>query len=577
MGKATTMHMLSELAKGNKDLFKGMSIFNGETPFVIGERRFSVVKFHLLGVDRLMTIEQAKSLICTIVRIQASQHQIELQESSDPATLMSNLLDSIYARERQPIVVLISGYDDPVIQLSAKSEDEGQEVATFLKPFFDVVLEHKNLFKAVLTGLSTVHLDKLASNSSAFKILSEDLDFFNLFGFTKTQLLETYSEFLQLEFEGQPEEILDGLVPWFGGHKIHLGQSDSDLLFNCWNVLFFLENNSLDSSTYDVDGLGTLSAKIVNGHVVRHDELFSNKHNTSRSLLDNGFWTIRGSDKFLSLGTPNLQVKRMVENAMVGTIQQHTSLNCWNVLFFLENNSLDSSTYDVDGLGTLSAKIVNGHVVRHDELFSNKHNTSRSLLDNGFWTIRGSDKFLSLGTPNLQVKRMVENAMVGTIQQHTSKETVQDYGNALLALNLEEASKLLSDIATKVPEGTSDPAIFEACSIYPLILQEQQKEEVSLIFKEVIPLESDDVAALLPNLSCAISLRERILLVFLVSLSEVHENAWEAMKEKKLVERAKEEFSSRGVSSFARVIKIWICGKPGDNGKLEVAIFQSTE
>jgi hypothetical protein len=170
--------------------------------------------------------------------------------------------------------------------------------------------------------------------------MEESAEFSALYGFTESEIRNTYGRFIEMEFDAPLDEIIGNMKRMYNGYRIHPLQKDSDLLYNSWSVLKYIQRKCLSgywaksaASASVMSMLGLRSMNILKGFEITQERLFANisakEYNTcwQQMAFQSGYASILSSHfsdasfeaekTHLQLGPPNQEVKRYLESGMV--------------------------------------------------------------------------------------------------------------------------------------------------------------------------------------------------------------------------------------------------------------------
>jgi hypothetical protein len=170
-GKSLALNQLAEMARGNRDLFKGYAVNKADSPFKIGAKKFSLMRLDFSQVtlsvadvpfDPLVMQSRLMDLVAEEALL---QHNIVLQRlpTSTMGTLLKAWVVALRAKEGNlPIVLLIDEYDAPIASCFSvalvdtpgwMADKHAVAVADFLKPLYVMTKSHSSHFhKVFITG-----------------------------------------------------------------------------------------------------------------------------------------------------------------------------------------------------------------------------------------------------------------------------------------------------------------------------------------------------------------------------------------------------------------------------------------
>ena len=108
-GKSLLLDTIAEVFRGNKELFKGLWIYDSDYDF----KSYPVLKLDLSNVDNSTPAVFKKSLI-NLLRRRARDEGVEIGDET-PADSFTDLIEGMYGQYNQKVVVLIDEYDVPIL------------------------------------------------------------------------------------------------------------------------------------------------------------------------------------------------------------------------------------------------------------------------------------------------------------------------------------------------------------------------------------------------------------------------------------------------------------------------------
>jgi hypothetical protein len=285
-------------------------------------------------------------LLVKVCRYAYSQHRIRIpSDFIYPGEVLSVWIEKLYAKEGKPIVLLIDENDAPVTAFLPENPGKAHEVAMMLKPFYETIKSHGDYFhKVFVTGVSKFSSNSMFSGPNQFvPLLEESAEFSSLYGFTESEIRNTYGRFIETKFNASLDEIMSNMKRMYNGYRIHPLQKDCNLLYNPWSVLKYLQTKLLSGywvksagSASVMSMLGLRAMNILNGFEITQDHLFANisakEFNTcwKQMAFQSGYASILSShysdESFkagktqLQLGPANEEVKQYLESGMVDYI-----------------------------------------------------------------------------------------------------------------------------------------------------------------------------------------------------------------------------------------------------------------
>ena len=145
-GKSLSVSILKNIFKGNKELFKGLKLY--DLPY--SWKSYPVINLNISKTN-CSTAQALNEGLCILVRNSAKELQIELSEGTDSGYLFSELIEK--AKEIGKVVILIDEYDKPLVENIYASHIE--EIRQVLENFYiNIKASDEHLRFVFMTGVT---------------------------------------------------------------------------------------------------------------------------------------------------------------------------------------------------------------------------------------------------------------------------------------------------------------------------------------------------------------------------------------------------------------------------------------
>ena len=234
-GKSLFVSTLTEILRGNKDLFEGLWIGKSDYTWPI----YGVIHLDLGPVVSIDSHSIQQSLCQALARIAYSyQLSIEL-DSLNPNQALIQLTDALHEKYKR-VAVLIDEYDHPILQVL--QDPQVLEVRAVLQSFFTTV---KSLNKQVnflfITGVSMFSKAGVFSGMNNPINISLDPRFAGICGYTDEEMDLYFKEYI-IEWASKEntswEKIREELRTWYNGYRF---SKDPVSVYNPFSILNALE------------------------------------------------------------------------------------------------------------------------------------------------------------------------------------------------------------------------------------------------------------------------------------------------------------------------------------------------
>ena len=222
-GKSLFLDTLHEIFKGNKELFKGLYIYDKYdfTPYPVIKISF--------GGD-LRSVEGIKMNILSTLKSNQRELNIVCEEVHSFAVCFKELIESAYKKYNQKVVILIDEYDKAILD-NVDQMSVAIEAKEILKSFYTVMKESDKYLRFVfLTGVTKFAKVSIFSGLNNLKDITLYKKYATICGYTQDDLDSEFKEHL----EGTDREKVK---EWYNGYNFN-GES----VYNPFDILLFIDN-----------------------------------------------------------------------------------------------------------------------------------------------------------------------------------------------------------------------------------------------------------------------------------------------------------------------------------------------
>jgi hypothetical protein len=214
-GKSLLVSTLYEIFSGNKDLFKGLFIYDK-----IDWKSYPVIHLDLSLIPR-DTEKRLKQGLFDVVESIAAQHQIELG-TKEYDTAFRDVIAKLAEKYQGKVVVLIDEYDKPIIDLIDNIET-ARKNREILRNFYGILKGSDPFLRFVfLTGVSKFSKVSIFSGLNNLEDITIDSRFSTIAGLTQDEIETYFSEYMTRfqEHEGRSqEELFKDIQFWYNGYS----------------------------------------------------------------------------------------------------------------------------------------------------------------------------------------------------------------------------------------------------------------------------------------------------------------------------------------------------------------------
>lgn len=327
-GKSLLLSTLHQLFNGNKELFKGLYIYE-KTSYDFAS--YPVLHFNFADYGhQVKNLEQA---LHNQLDIYAKEFKIKISYEN-LSEKFTYLIQQI-AQQGKRVVILIDEYDKPIIDFLTDIEQAKQH-QVILRRFFAPLkgMEAKGHLRFLfLTGVSKFSRVSLFSDLNNLIDLTISINAHDLVGITQTELEHNFSAHIQnaaLRLEMTKEKVLEGVKLWYNGYSFE----GSTRLYNPFSLLNFFDQATFNNFWFST-GTPTFLVNTIRDQYIAPQELesvevtlafferFSLEHLDIKVLLhQTGYLTIRkvhrdGFTKSYELSYPNEEVRRSFVHSLL--------------------------------------------------------------------------------------------------------------------------------------------------------------------------------------------------------------------------------------------------------------------
>ncbi len=246
-GKTLFLDTLRSIFEGKKELFKGLYIYDKWD----WNKTYPVL--HISFAEGVLSSKQRiKEKIEQIFQNNQDRLKIVYREkSSNPAIYFENLIQKIYEKYQERVVILVDEYDKPILD-----NIENKELALYareeLKNMYSVIKGTDGYIKFVfITGVSKFSKVSLFSGLNNLEDITLNPRYATIAGYTQHDLETVFAEHLR----GQDYEKIRR---WYNGYK-WLGEA----VYNPFDILLFISNNYLYRNYWFSTGTPEFLLKLI--------------------------------------------------------------------------------------------------------------------------------------------------------------------------------------------------------------------------------------------------------------------------------------------------------------------------
>jgi Predicted AAA-ATPase. len=247
-GKSLFLDTLKEAFSGNKELFKGLYLYDNWD----WEKRYPIIKISFAS-GNIRTSDILLDLMTSQVNRISEKEKINLKEKR-PSQMFLELIEKLYEKYNQKVVVLIDEYDKPILD-AIENIEVARENREILKDFYSVLKDADPYLKLVfLTGVSRFSKVSIFSGLNQLNDITIDPSFATVCGYTQSELESVFEDRLK-DFD--KEKIKE----WYNGYN-WLGES----VYNPFDILLLFDKKMFKPYWFEAETPTFLIKMIVENH-----------------------------------------------------------------------------------------------------------------------------------------------------------------------------------------------------------------------------------------------------------------------------------------------------------------------
>ncbi len=271
-GKSLLMNTIKELFSANKELFRGVWIYdkwNWEEKYPVIKISFSNIDYSKLGLYEAIAVE---------IQNIAVKYGITLTQKSN-ATKFKELIHKL--SENREVVILIDEYDKPIID-NMTDIPKAEENRKTLKNFYSIMKDADKYIKfLMITGVSKFSQVSIFSDLNNLTDITIDPRFSTITGFTKKELDDNFSEYIdeiKQQYASIHPDIMQVVKEWYNGYS----WDGNSRVYNPVSIMNFLSKKMFHNYWFST-GTPTMLLKIIEEQGITAFDI-ENAHSSTRIL-----------------------------------------------------------------------------------------------------------------------------------------------------------------------------------------------------------------------------------------------------------------------------------------------------
>ena len=323
-GKSLLISTLKELFEGDRELFQGLYIhdrWDWDTRHPVVRLSFGG-QFNQPGILEKDIIEQLESA--------EHYHGLEPAVKSDTgARRLRSVIERLYRKFGQPVVVLVDEYDKPILD-ALENRQQAQANRDYLRGFYGIIKDCADYIRFVfVTGISMYSKVSLFSNLNNLNDISLDAEYATICGYTDEDLRTVFEpELVRVEKEERQE-----IQRWYNGYHWR----GKEKVYNPFDIMLYFQKREFQPYWYETGTptwlyhlmkRGELSTRELKNLEMYKGDLSTfdlEKVNLNALLFQCGYLTIvgeqvRDGDVYFTLDYPNREVRVSLNRELMAAV-----------------------------------------------------------------------------------------------------------------------------------------------------------------------------------------------------------------------------------------------------------------
>jgi hypothetical protein len=255
-GKSLFLDTLKEIFQGNKELFRGLYIYD----------KYDFIKYPVIRISfndgEFKTQKGFEQSISQILDFNQRELGVECPKEYNLSGCFKRLIEEAYKKYGQKVVVLVDEYDKPILD-NIENKKEAIQRRDTLKAFYSVIKGADEYLRfAFLTGVSKFSKVSLFSGLNNLNDITVHSRYATICGYTQNDVETSFKQHLQ----GQD---FDKIRHWYNGYKWQ-----GEGVYNPFDILLFINNNFKYKNYWFATATPTFLLKVLeqNNYYLPHFE-----------------------------------------------------------------------------------------------------------------------------------------------------------------------------------------------------------------------------------------------------------------------------------------------------------------
>ena len=331
-GKSLSVSILKNIFKGNKELFKGLKIYDMSYDW----KSYPVINLNISKAN-CSSASLLNEGLCISLRNSAKELNIELTDTLDSGYLFGELINK--AKDLGKVVILIDEYDKPLVENIYAPHIE--EVRQVLENFYiNIKAADEHLRFVFMTGVTKFSKVSVFSKLNNLRDISMSAAFGTMYGYTQEEVERYFGDRIDLLAEKNkvdPVEFREKIQKWYNGFRFH---KDAVTVYNPVSLgMFFNEGGEFNNFWFSTGSPSFIFKVLKRQNIDFLDTLFSPVDSVildsfdvaniqaAPLLLQTGYLSIDRVEMLMNepvyyLRFPNLEIETAFKKHLVSSIEE---------------------------------------------------------------------------------------------------------------------------------------------------------------------------------------------------------------------------------------------------------------
>ncbi len=330
-GKSLLVTTLKEIFSGNKELFKGLWIYNK-----IKWQKYPVIRLDFSSLS-FETPEKLRINLGSRISEFADDFKISIDNNRDYKDKFRKLIKKL--SEKEKVVVLIDEYDKPIIDFIDNPEI-ALENRTILKNFYETLKSSEEYIKFVfITGVSKFSRVSVFSGLNNLTDITLDEKFATMLGYTESELFSYFEKHIKAtakKLNVTEDKLKYEIKNWYNGYS----WDGKNFVYNPYSILSMFYHKEINNYWF-MSGTPTFLIKLIKEYNIdikslenyeTKKDIFEtydiDKMKVESLLFQTGYLTIKNviehsiAFRDYILNYPNLEVKESLLKNILDNISE---------------------------------------------------------------------------------------------------------------------------------------------------------------------------------------------------------------------------------------------------------------